>query len=548
MRAIGSAFLLSLAALSWSKMTMTTNLTEGQAIAGTFQFEVRVQSDALVTNVEFYVGNDLRSTDSSTPYNFLLDTLEEKQGEIKVTFGAYNADGESVKKTFTLKVDNGFDKGVDFHVDRANDFMTNSKFDDAIQACRVALKIDGKNNKARMAMARANFGKGQFDVAQKFAEDVSADDPSNTDAFALLSAISLRQAFNTTGSDSLTTISGALKSAAEAQFKVLEARSDGFGAANDSNYTRYADVMLRAHRYSRAISELAPRYAKDQTDNEVANRLMYAYIRSGRMTEAAKTLSDLERFGELDSYGFSIKAILSQYAGNTAASEEAEKEALLYDPTDVTIKFAQSYLALNRGKLDVLDSFLQGLSTKMPNDPRVNYYLSTQNYLLRNYEESKRRFELTLLTDPSMYDMLVERGHEIIEATISSGITGTEANARYELARAYFDAALGARPESFEALAGVSMTYNMLGKHEDARRFGQAAADSAPGYAGGQLALASAWRALGNSQSARVAADAAAKADARLAGRPLPNANDVWMYLWGIGRIPVIPAPGEYSN
>ncbi|MEZ5162384.1 MAG: Ig-like domain-containing protein [Fimbriimonadaceae bacterium] len=59
-------------------MTMTTNLTDGQAIAGTFQFEVRVQSEALVTNVEFYVGDDLRSTDSSTPYNFMLDTLEEK--------------------------------------------------------------------------------------------------------------------------------------------------------------------------------------------------------------------------------------------------------------------------------------------------------------------------------------------------------------------------------------------------------------------------------------------------------------------------------------
>ncbi|MEZ5162385.1 MAG: hypothetical protein R2688_01285 [Fimbriimonadaceae bacterium] len=61
--------------------------------------------------------------------------------------------------------------------------MTSSKFDDAIQACRVALKIDGKNNKARMAMARANFGKGIYDVAQKFAEDVSADDPKNTEAF-----------------------------------------------------------------------------------------------------------------------------------------------------------------------------------------------------------------------------------------------------------------------------------------------------------------------------------------------------------------------------
>ena len=35
--------------------------------------------------VEFYVGNDLRESDTSTPYEFKLDTLTEPDGDLKVS-------------------------------------------------------------------------------------------------------------------------------------------------------------------------------------------------------------------------------------------------------------------------------------------------------------------------------------------------------------------------------------------------------------------------------------------------------------------------------
>ncbi|ARU41264.1 hypothetical protein CCB80_08990 [Armatimonadetes bacterium Uphvl-Ar1] len=100
-RFLGATLLSSIAALSMASLTMTTNVSDGQSIKGNFKFDIRVTSSVLVSNVEFYVGDDLKETDDSTPYNFQLDTINEAEGPIKVTFAAYNTNGESVKKSTT---------------------------------------------------------------------------------------------------------------------------------------------------------------------------------------------------------------------------------------------------------------------------------------------------------------------------------------------------------------------------------------------------------------------------------------------------------------
>jgi len=116
----------------------------------------------IITQVEFYVGSDLRDADTSTPYEFKLDTLEVEDGELKVTFAAYTSDGKSTKKALSLTVDNGVSKGAEFHVQQGEEFLRNSKWDDAINAGRVALKAKKGFNPARMVLARAYMGKNVF--------------------------------------------------------------------------------------------------------------------------------------------------------------------------------------------------------------------------------------------------------------------------------------------------------------------------------------------------------------------------------------------------
>jgi hypothetical protein len=159
-----------------SAIQINVNTKEGDVIAGDYVFRVTAISDKPVTQVESYVGEELRDTDASTPYEFRMDTLAEKEGPLKVTFAVYTTENESAKKSLSLRVDNGLDKGAEFHVARANELLTVSKWDEAVQAARVALKAKAGHNPARLAMARAYQGKGVLDNAQRFAEDANAAD------------------------------------------------------------------------------------------------------------------------------------------------------------------------------------------------------------------------------------------------------------------------------------------------------------------------------------------------------------------------------------
>lgn len=525
-------------------MTMTVNTKDGDTISGKHQFVVRVQSEHLVTNVEFYVGDDLRDTDESTPYQFGLDTIEEKQGPLMVTFAAFDSEGNSVKQKLSLKIDNGFEKGVDFHVNRSNELLKESKFADAVEACRVALKIDPKSNKARLAMARANFAVGTMDVAQKFAEDVVASDADNVEAKSLLTAINLRKAFKASGEDSVMLISGALQTAAKNQFDILNLRADAI-SLSDSNLVAYVDAQLQAHRYARAIQALKPKFDADQKNSDIADRLAYALLRSARYSELQAVIALNKRFGEPSGYMFAIEALSLQAQNSTSASEDSEKEALLSDPSSMAVKYTQAALALGRNKLDVLSNIVNDLDRSAPNEPMTNYYRAIRAYYTRDWDGSKLAFQNCVLADPANYDMFIEKGNQSLEVVYSLGLTGTEAKNRREIAVAYFNAALNARPESFEALTGLSVAHNLLGDTDKAVSFGRGAVAAAPEYGAAGYALAAAFRSARDTQNAGSALAAAAKVDKGLVGLPLPKPEDAYIYFYRHGRIPLIPAPGR---
>ena len=221
-------------------VTMNVNTKNGETIAGEHTFAVTVQADSLVTSVEFYVGDDLRDTDESTPYEFRIDSLNEEQGAKKITFAAYTQDGQSAKLVLNVTFDNGLGLGVDHHIDAGQTAFANGDWETAIQHGRVALKLAPNDNRARMLMARANLGAGVLDLAQKFAEDVVAQEPQNRPALDLLSAIHLRRAFRTmSGANDRTamleTTRSAFTAAAESRRRSLEAAVDGFGDVTDAN-------------------------------------------------------------------------------------------------------------------------------------------------------------------------------------------------------------------------------------------------------------------------------------------------------------------------
>lgn len=546
--------LVALTACAQAKIDLTVNMKNGDTIAGETTFKVAVITESLVTSVEFYVGKDLRDTDESTPYEFTIDTLQESQGELEVTFAAYTKSGESVKKTYKLKIDNGLDKGAAFHVAQGEEALTTGKWDVAIEAARRALKIDGSNNPARVVMARANLGKGALDLAEKYSEDAAAAAPDNPTVLNLVCSVQLRKAFMSlnSGTSKMEAVEGlkaALVKAAETRRKVLDMAVDSFGEVTDANRLAFCDRLIAAGRYSRVISELDDRFRKDFKNNDIVSRLLFSQIRAGRVSQAAQTLENVRKYGGADGYVYGLRACFMAYTGQTELSKEAEKEAILDDPMSIGVKTAQAYLALRRGDTKTSASVLSGLNNSEGQSPVVNYGIASLAFMVSEFDMARAKFETALLAEPALWDMLVERGNQSVwfslRTDMDTSIDPDFTKRQRALGAAFFEAARAARPESYEALTGLALVASMEGKKEDAVRLGKAATSAAPEYAAAQWAYAAALFDAGRREEAKVAVKKAEQLDRELEGKPYPTTVSAWGYFYGKGRVPIMLPPGS---
>jgi tetratricopeptide (TPR) repeat protein len=591
-RTLAALLMLATAVVGSARVEIRVDANNGDVISGERTFRVVVRSEHLVTQVEFYVGDDLRATDNSTPYEFRVDTLAEREGPFTVTFAAYTTEGEEARVRLDLTIDNQLGRGIDYFLERGREALTERKWDDALAAGRVALKIQADSNPARMVMARANFGKGVLDAAQTFVDQVIATEAGNVDALDLSAGINLQKAFavfyradsNREGTlDAIRTLFGR---AAELRVRVNDTRLAALGAVTDTNRMAFVDLALRTRRYSLAISELERQFARDQRDSNVANRLIYAQIRAGRFTEARRTLVDHTRRGEPDAYGWALSAILSQLAGDTNASIYAERRAIVADGTDLGVRTMQAYLALLRGRGQAFAQVATDLARDEGERPEVLLYLNALYESLAQFDESRRAFERAVLADPALHDIYIQRANHAVAFSLQPGLAAGDAQHQRNLARVMLETALAARPESFEALTGLAIVALMDGRQEDAARMARAAVAAGPQYGGAHYTLAAvlaneaarAQRAQSQAEiardAARLAGDAAEAArfdrtarearergvrlldemsgalesagrfdQANLGGRSTPQPLDAWRYFARFGRIPLLTPP-----
>ncbi len=539
--------------------TINVDVKDREAISGERKFRVTVEAKTPVSQVEFYVGSDLRDSDSSTPYEFKIDTLEVEDGDLKITFAAYTSDGKSSKKVLNLKVDNGVAKGAAFHVQQGEESLRNSKWDDAIISGRVALKAERGNNPARLVLARAYMGKNVLDRAQKFAEDVVSDDPKNLAGLELVAAVKLQQAFVTVNrggnaADTQKIIAEALKGAAESRRKSLDTQIDNFGAINDENRLRYVDLALTAGRYSLVPPALSNEFAKDITNPNLGNRIAFAQVKMGRSAEARATLNDLAKRDSMDGYSYALLAAIEADSGNKGASDEAMKEAVLSDGENIGVRTAQAYIALKSSNMNVVAKLVSDLAGQEGQRTEVNYFLSALTNRLKEFEQSRRYYERSVLAEPSNYDMYVERGNESLKVSLFGGLEKKDADLQAANAKILYETALAAQPSSFQALTGLSIINLIQGNVRDAIRFGEAAVSANSNYAASHYALSAAYseasksaessqksRLIGDSQKANLKAGQLDKIN--LEGREVPDGRAVFRYFETGGRTLVMSAP-----
>ena len=543
-------FASALLALAPRPLAVSVDAKDGDAIHGERTLRVSVTSDTAINQVEFYVNGELRDTDTSTPYEFKLDTVGEPDAPIKLRFKAYTVASKTAEKSITLKVDNGMDKGAPFHVDRANELLTDGKYAEARDEGKIALKIDKASVGARLVLARAYSGLNELDQAQLQAEEAKSAEPGNATALNLLAGINVRRAFaiyakpDADRAEVLKQIKDALAAAVTSRKGALDATVDAT-KPDPANPLPYADAALQARRYGAVIDVLTPAFMRDQKNPAIGERLAYAQIRTNRTQDAVNTLKTLQRAGgSLTAYGSALKAAALADAGDDAGSDEAMRDAVLADSENLGVRTAQAYIALKRNNGSSISRISADLSKDAGQRPDVRYFQMAVAARNQEYSQAQHAFESGVLAEPAAADLYVEYANDAIAITQRANISAKDKAQHYAEARVYFDTALIARPEAAEALAGLAMVAAFEGKGPEAVRYAQAATTAAPNDAGAFYALAAAQALNRNVAAAQAANARAGRLDPKyLGGRQIPDAPAVWRYLGTSGRPVVLVAP-----
>ncbi|MFW5698051.1 MAG: tetratricopeptide repeat protein, partial [Fimbriimonadaceae bacterium] len=295
-------------------------------------------------------------------------------------------------------------------------------------------------------------------------------------------------------------------------------------------------------RYGLAIMELEPRFSENPDNAELGDLLTYAQIRAGRFFDADATLAQYEQFGTLTGFGHALKAVLATYLNQAEVSRAAEREAILESPGAASTRSAMAYMALIRGDARTMGEIADTLIRDAGQYSETQYLVSAMYYRVGRFDASREAFQAALLADPLNYDMHVERANQALRTALDDDTEEDEKEFQLEIAASYLDAALIARPESFEALTGLAVVRSAQGQNDTAVQLAEAATNAGPDYAAGWYVL-SAVRFDAREDGASDAMDRAGELDnRRLRGRGLPRLEQAWDYFFRYGRLPVMPA------
>jgi hypothetical protein len=173
------------------------------------------------------------------------------------------------------------------------------------------------------------------------------------------------------------------------------------------------------------------------------------------------------------------------------------------------------------------------------------------------------------------YDVYVQTADNALALADKGKLEKGDIDYQYQVAKAYYETALKARPESAEALAGLALTYTYLKDDANALKYARAATEAGKGYAAGWYIYALELDARSEAfETAAVAADkdgrqadaqklyaevakvneectkaldAAGKLDvAYLSGTArAPRLKEAYTYFVTHGKLPLLTPPGE---
>jgi len=281
-------------------VTVRFELADGAKVADVVTIVARptTAEDADIEKVDFLVDDKLVSSDTSTPYELVWDTLAAGEGRHTIAAVATDSRGMSATARITLIVDNELGKGAEALAAEALAAIKTGDLAKAAARARRALKVDPGNLTAARALAGIHREQGEPDKALEIL--LKATIPAgDTEARADLIALHIATG---AASPELNAFLDHARMAAEESERLLTARlatipDDG----SPVSAMRRGDLLAAARRWDAALQEYLKCGDLDTAPVEALNRVVLASAYLDRRREADRLLKRLTAEKRADS-------------------------------------------------------------------------------------------------------------------------------------------------------------------------------------------------------------------------------------------------------
>jgi tetratricopeptide (TPR) repeat protein len=287
-----------------AEIMLKTELNDGDKISDVAKLTAKAESTDGIDKVEFRVDDELRHTDTSTPYVYEWDTIKDKEGMHAVTVTAYDSNGSTKRVALSLTIDNEIGLGAEALAGKAQDALKERNYAEAARYSRRALKAEPGNINAARAQAGVYGAQREWSKAIAALKDANGLD-TNAPAMRELAGYRIQNALLP---DNAANFYGELVSADELRRKAadlalketVKQNTPADGKRTAQQHEAIGDMLLEAGKFREAVVELSKSGIGDDAPLASMNRLGLAYVLDEHPQEALSLLRPTVRAKKAD--------------------------------------------------------------------------------------------------------------------------------------------------------------------------------------------------------------------------------------------------------
>lgn len=423
---------------------------DGDKISDVATIVVKALSNDGIDKVEFRVDDQLKSTDTSTPYTYDWDTIVDTEGEHTLSITAYDSNGVSKRTTVKLVIDNEIGGGVAGVLEKARAALADKDYEATVRFCRRVIKAEPTNVEGARALAGAYSLKKDWNRAVAALEKA----PTIEESLGGMQDMAYYRIQRALLPENSANFFNDFVKTDETKHKIgtLMVKEAIKKSATDS--IGIGDALYNSGRFAEAVAEYQKVGSKEESPKPAIARLALAYIAIGQYDQAQRLIRPIVRAKKDDA---SLRAVYALSLLHTRQPEEArailDKDLADQVPASLIVG---AFTATLLGKRREAVGYAQDAVSLVPKASEAHYALALASSDLRLAEAEM------------LQTMAMNSAHPGPLLNYAGRIATSKRTDRYELSLNLTDFVLKAYPESFQAKQLQALIYLQTKKIGDA--------------------------------------------------------------------------------